>query len=168
MSTEAAAGWPAGIRPADRRDLAAIEAIEAAAFEPSRRSSRRTLQRALCSDFQRVLVLEVDDAVAGYLVFWPYRHTWRIYNLATAPASRNRGVAGRLIGAVVEAARRAGARQVVLESRDEPDLVQVVLESRDEPDLVGYYEARGFRARRSLPDYYSSGEHAIRMVLEVS
>ncbi len=149
------AHWPAGIRAAGPGDLAAIEAIETEAFEPSRRSSRRVLRRALGSAFQRVLVMELDGAVAGYLVFWPYRHTWRIYNLATAPAWRGRGVAGRLITAVVDAARAAGARRVVLESRDEPG-------------LVGFYEARGFRAARALPDYYSSGGHALRMVLDLA
>ena len=101
-----------------------------------------------------MLVIELDGVVAGYLVFWPHRHTWRIYNLATAPAWRGRGLAGRLIAAVVHAARAAGARRVVLESRDEPG-------------LVGFYEARGFRAVRTLPDYYSSGEDAVRMALDL-
>lgn len=155
MNAEPDAEAPVRIRAAVPADLPAIEAIEEAAFEPSRRSSRRVLRRALGSAFQRVMVVEVDGAVAGYLVLWPHPRTWRIYNLATAPAWRGRGLAGRLIAAAVAAARAAGARRVVLECRDEPG-------------LVGFYEARGFRAAATLPDYYAQGEHALRMALPLA
>lgn len=155
MAADAAADWPTGIRRAGPGDLAVIEAIEADAFEPSRRSSRRVLRHALRSDFQRVLVLDIGGAVAGFLVLWPYPQTWRIYNLATARAWRGRGVAGRLIAAVREAARLSGTRRVVLEARDEAG-------------LIDFYEAHGFQAVRPLPDYYSDGEHAFRMALDVS
>jgi ribosomal protein S18 acetylase RimI-like enzyme len=135
-------------------DLAAIARIEATAFEPSRRSSARSLERALASTFQRVLVAELDGALAGYLIYWPYRHTWRIYNLATDAAFRNRGVAGALLAAAVDRARAAGARRVVLESRESAA-------------LLDYYAARGFRAEKCLPDYYAKGEAAVRMALEL-
>jgi hypothetical protein len=32
-----------------------------------------------------------------------------------------------------------------------------------EPELLGFYEQRGFRVRRRLPDYYGRGQHAVRM-----
>lgn len=143
------------VRPAVPADLAAITRIEATAFEPARRSSARSLERALASTFQRVLVAELDGALAGYLIYWPYRHTWRIYNLATDPAFRNRGVAGALLAAAVDRARAAGAGRVVLESRDSTA-------------LLDYYAARGFRAERRLPDYYAQGEAAVRMALELA
>jgi [ribosomal protein S18]-alanine N-acetyltransferase len=138
------------IRRAGPRDLSALAAIEAAAFEPARRSSRASLRRALRSRFQRVLVLVVDGEVAGLIILWPYRHTWRIYNLASHPAYRNRGVAGALVSESIEQARRAGARTLVLEARDEPGLRR-------------FYEQRGFAVRRRLPDYYGRGQHAVRM-----
>lgn len=141
------------IRPAGPADLEAILRIEEAAFEPSRRASRASLARALRSQFQRVLVFEHRETVAGYLVLWPYRHTWRIYNLATDPGHRNRGVAGTLLAAAAAAARDQGARRMVLESRASPE-------------LVGYYRARGFRVERRLADYYAPGEDAVRMVME--
>jgi len=147
------ATFPA-IREAVPADLTAIGRIEAAAFEPSRRSSRRSLNRALNSAFQRVLVAELDRALAGYLIYWPYRRTWRIYNLATDPAYRNRGVAGALLAAAVDRARMAGAGRVVLESRDSVA-------------LLDYYTSRGFRAQRRLPDYYAQGEAAVRLALDL-
>jgi [ribosomal protein S18]-alanine N-acetyltransferase len=138
------------IRRAGPRDLSALVAIEAAAFEPARRSSRASLRRALGSRFQRVFVFDIDGDVAGLIVLWPYRHSWRVYNLASDPSHRNRGVAGALLSESIELARRAGARTLVLESRDEPGLVR-------------FYERRGFAVRRRLPDYYGRGQHAVRM-----
>lgn len=141
------------IRPAGPEDLSEIVRIEEAAFEPSRRASRASLARALRSEFQRVLVFQDGGTVAGYVILWPYRHTWRIYNLATDPERRNRGVAGTLLAAAVATARHHGARRLVLESRATPE-------------LVGYYQARGFRVERRLADYYAPGEDAVRMVME--
>lgn len=144
------------IRRARPDDLPAILDIESAAFEPARRSSRASLARALRSGFQQVLVLEVATGaaakLAGYLVLWPFRRTWRIYNLATDRRWRNRGIGSALVAAAVEAARAGGAERLVLESRREPELVR-------------FYEQRGFRIARRLPDYYGSGQDAVRMEL---
>jgi ribosomal protein S18 acetylase RimI-like enzyme len=145
------------VRAARIDDLAAILDIEARAFEPARRSSRPSLRRALLSGFQRMLVLEVAEGEAagklvGYLVVWPFPFTWRIYNLASDPSERNRGVGGALLAAAVDEARRAGAAKVVLESRKEPGLLR-------------FYQQRGFRASRELADYYAEGEDAVRMEL---
>lgn len=141
-----------GVRSATLGDLRAILAIEAAAFDPVRRSSTAAMRRALKSHFQRVLVLDVAGVVAGYVVLWPYRRTWRIYNLASHPGYRNQGVGGALLAAAIERAARAGAQCLLLESRDEPALLR-------------FYEQRGFRASRRLPDYYARGEHALRLEL---
>jgi ribosomal protein S18 acetylase RimI-like enzyme len=143
------------IRPARSDDLEAIVALEAQAFDPARRTSRASLRRALRSPFQRVLVLEAaggegSGRVAGYVVVWPFRRTWRIYNLASDPARRNQGVGGALLAAAAAEARRAGAARLVLEARLEPGLVR-------------FYEQRGFRTCRTLPNYYAEGEDAIRM-----
>lgn len=147
------------VRPAGPADLDAIRRIESQAFEPSRRSSPRSLRRALRSAFQQVLVLETDASgsfeVAGYLIVWPFPRTWRIYNLAADPRRRRQGIGLALLQHAVEAARRAGA-------------ATVVLESRVDPELLGFYERRGFRAVRRLPNYYSEGEDAMRMALPLA
>jgi ribosomal protein S18 acetylase RimI-like enzyme len=145
----------ASVRPATAADLDDICGIEAAAFEPSRRSSRRSLARAMASPFQLMLVLVMEREVAGFVIVWPFPRTWRIYNLATHPAWRNRGVAGGLLRAVEGRARAAHARWLVLESRPGGDLER-------------YYAQRGFQARRCLHDYYAPGEDAVRMVLSLS
>jgi ribosomal protein S18 acetylase RimI-like enzyme len=145
----------ATIRPARAVDLACIQGIEAAAFEPARRSSRRALRRALHSSFQKILVAEIDDEVAGFVVLWPFRQTWRVYNLATHPAHRDQGVGKRLLQAALAAAQQAGARRVVLEARATGH-------------LVDYYQRLGFRAQARLPNYYAQGQDALRMELSLS
>jgi ribosomal-protein-alanine N-acetyltransferase len=142
------------IRTAGPGDFAAIQRIETVAFEPSRRSSAASLKRALRSAFQRVLVLEADDELAGYLILWPHRRTWRIYNLAADPRRQGQGVGSALLETVVAAAQRGGAERVVLECRDDPA-------------LMAFYQHRGFQARGRLPDYYSKGEHATRMEMRL-
>lgn len=112
------------------------------------------MRRALRSTFQRVLVLEAGDGVAGYVIVWPYLRTWRIYNLAADPARRKQGVGGALLAETAARAERAGA-------------VRLVLESRSQPELLRFYEQRGFRARCHLPDYYAEGEDAVRMELSL-
>ena len=140
------------VRAATPADLGAIRDIELAAFEPSRRSSTRSLRRTLRSPFQRVQVAELEARVAGFVIVWPYRHTWRIYNLATDPRWRNRGVAGTLLGAVEREARGRGARRLVLESQPGGALER-------------FYQQRGFRVAERLRDYYAAGLDAVRMEL---
>ncbi|HEX7035266.1 MAG TPA: N-acetyltransferase [Pseudomonadales bacterium] len=147
------------IRPAGPADLDAIVAIETAAFEPPRRSTRRALRRALESSFQRTLVLEAPDAeglcrIAGYVVIWPFPRTWRIYNLAADPSWGPQGFGSALLAAAVEEASRAGARRLVLEARPEPRLLR-------------FYEQRGLRRVRELPDYYAPGEPALRLEMRL-
>jgi ribosomal protein S18 acetylase RimI-like enzyme len=140
------------VRSATLDDLGAILAIEEAAFDPVRRSSTAAIRRALKSHFQRVLVLEIAGLVVGYVILWPHRRVWRIYNLAAHPGYRNQGIGGALLAIASEHAERAGAQRLVLESRDEPALLR-------------FYQQRGFRSSRRLPDYYAPGEHALRLEL---
>jgi [ribosomal protein S18]-alanine N-acetyltransferase len=140
------------IRRATPADIRAILAIEQAAFDVARRSSPASIRRALRSHFQRVLVLEIGGVVAGYVVLWPHPLSWRVYNLASHPAHRNLGVGGALLTAAIEEAAKAGAKRLVLESRNDPALLR-------------FYQQRGFRTSRHLPDYYAPGEHAVRLEL---
>ncbi len=143
------------IRAAQPGDFEAIQRIETEAFEPSRRSSPASLRRALSSGFQRVRVLEIDGAVAGYLILWPFRRTWRVYNLASDPRWQQQGVGSALLTAAVEEADEGGAEWLVLESRDDPA-------------LLDFYQRRGFETRGRLADYYAEGEDAVRMEARLS
>jgi [ribosomal protein S18]-alanine N-acetyltransferase len=140
------------LRMACPEDLPAILDIEAQSFDPARRSSRKSLKRSIYSRLQRVLVQDLDGAIAGYVILWAFPRTWRVYNLASHPSRRNQGVGRTLLNAAARLAAEAGAQRLVLESR--PD-----------PALLRFYEQRGFRVRARLEDYYAPGEDAVRMDL---
>jgi [ribosomal protein S18]-alanine N-acetyltransferase len=146
---------PSGVRRATPDDLTAILEIERTAFDAPRRSSAASLRRALGSRFQRVLVLERAGSVVGFVVVWPYRHSWRIYNLASHAGHRNQGIGGDLLAAAVAFARQSGAKRVLLESRDDPALLR-------------FYRERGFLPTGALRDYYAPGDDALRLVLNLT
>jgi ribosomal protein S18 acetylase RimI-like enzyme len=133
-------------------DLDALDRIEHAAFEPERRASRRSLQRALASPHQVVLVAEEGARPVGYAVLWCYRYTWRLYSIASDPLAQGRGIGGALLDKAILVARAAGARWLQLEARSTPR-------------LQGWYERKGFGVVERLPDYYAAGDHAVRMRL---
>jgi len=133
-------------------DLDAVFRIERTAFEPERRASRRSLRRALVSPHQVVLVAQQGAQLVGYAVLWCYRHTWRLYSIASDPSVQGRGIGGALLDKAVLVARAAGARCLQLEARSTPQ-------------LQGWYERKGFEVVQSLPDYYAPGDHAVRMRL---
>jgi len=138
------------VRFAEARDIDALVWIESSAFEASQRASRRSLRRALASPWQIVQVLERDGRVVAYTILWPYRHTWRLYSIASDPACQGQGFGTRLLEAAVAAARAAGARWLQLEAR--PDRT-----------LLGWYRQHGFVELQRLADYYAPGEDAVRM-----
>jgi [ribosomal protein S18]-alanine N-acetyltransferase len=69
-------------------------------------------------------MIAVGPDLAGYVVAWFIEDEAHLANLAVAPAERRRGLGRRLVEAVLEEARRRGARWVRLEVRvtNEPAL----------------------------------------------
>jgi ribosomal protein S18 acetylase RimI-like enzyme len=140
------------VRSASPADLDALDAIEGAAFDAPRRASRRSLRRSLSSAHQLTLVAEDRGTVVGYAVLWRFRHTWRLYSIASDPVRQGSGIGRVLLAAAIGAARRGGA-------------VALQLEARETPALAGWYARHGFEVIHRLPDYYASGDDAVRMRL---
>jgi ribosomal-protein-alanine acetyltransferase len=110
------AAAPARVRPATRADLAAIAAIEQAAFsDPWSPTSFRSLL-----DNPAVVFAVADDggAVAGYSVAWFAADEAELANVAVSAPARGRGVGALLLDAVLAEAARRGARTVYLEVRE--------------------------------------------------
>jgi ribosomal protein S18 acetylase RimI-like enzyme len=56
----------------------------------------------------RVVVIEADGAITGYMVAWPEPDAYFIGNIAVDPACQGRGAGRRLIDHAIREARRRG------------------------------------------------------------
>jgi [ribosomal protein S18]-alanine N-acetyltransferase len=129
------------VRAAGEDDLAAIHAIESAAFgDPWSLEGFRDL-----IDHPRAkleVAVAADGEVLGYAVAWYVADESEIANLAVVPHARRRGVGALLLDRILRAAAAFGARTVFLEVR----------ESNEEARKL--YEARAFAVAGRRPKYY--------------
>ena len=105
------------IRPMTVDDIPQVAAIEAVSFSDAWPAS--AFVQLLPQSHVLMRVAEVPGrAVIGYCVLLLAADEGEIANVATAPASRGLGVAGRLLDSVLEAAGQAGADAIFLEVRE--------------------------------------------------
>jgi len=141
-------------RRASIADLAALSALEDAAFDGDR-ISPRSWRRLLCSRSAQVATVHSSVAPGGLLgasvVLRRARSSVaRLYSIAVAPAARGRGVAGRLLDEAIRHARDSGAAVLRLETRSDNHAAQ---------DL---FMQHGFSALDRKPAYYEDGADALR------
>jgi [ribosomal protein S18]-alanine N-acetyltransferase len=97
---------------------------------------------------------ELDGRVAGILIGRVAADEFEILNLAVGKSCRRRGVATQLVGAALEYARSAGARQSYLEVRASNE------------GGIAFYMRLGFRLCGRRPNYYREPEEeAVLLVL---
>jgi [ribosomal protein S18]-alanine N-acetyltransferase len=117
----------------------------------------------------RCWVCRLDGAIVGYLCLWEIgaEAAWtsspagrleiHITNIAVARAHRRQGIARWMLTEVLEAARRRGARTVVLEVRP------------TNTEARGLYEVLGFHVvGRRKGYYYDTGEDALVMEADLA
>ncbi len=104
------------IRRMDAHDLARVMEIEQQSYSmPWTESTFRGLLRRSDAD---LFVAETEaHVIAGYAVSWAVLEQGELGNVAVAPEFRRRGVAHRLLDAVVERAGQRGVRELFLEVR---------------------------------------------------
>ena len=140
-----------------------MAAIELAAFDKATYGgllmNARAFRRHIGSANFLLVAVTNDDAmeVAGYALGLvrkgsPYV---RFVSLAVLPEHGGRGAAWRLFDAIEEAANSGGYRGVRLEIR------------ADNARLLARYLRDGYRDFARVPDYYSDGAAAIRMVKDL-
>jgi [ribosomal protein S18]-alanine N-acetyltransferase len=99
-------------------------------------------------------VAELDGRVAGILIGRVAADEFEILNLAVGKAFRRRGVATHLLGAALESARTAGAREFYLEVRASNE------------GGIAFYKRMGFGICGRRPKYYRNPvEDAVQLVL---
>jgi ribosomal-protein-alanine N-acetyltransferase len=100
----------------------------------------------------RCWVRRDDDRVAAYLCLWEIGDELHVTNIAVHPGMRRRGLARRLLGAILEDGRARRLRAVTLEVRPTNDEARTL------------YESFGFRVvGRRRGYYYDTGEDALIM-----
>lgn len=138
-------GAPGGdvrLRTARPADLPPMVRIERASFPlPWSESAFRAVMRR---DDGRVIVAQGEGEVVGYAAVWFAADEGELGDIAVHPEWRRRGIGRRLVGAVLDEARRRGAQQVFLQVRESNGAA------------LRLYESAGFRKVGRRPDYYRS------------
>ena len=152
--------WP-HLRRATTGDLAALVALEAAAFAApwSRGELAGELDhpaaRSWIAEDARAGAADGDRAI-GYATLRLAGDEVELLRLAVVPAERRRGVAGALLDRALADARRAGARFAHLEVR------------RDNAAARAFYEGRGWRQADLRRAYYADGGDAVLYARDLS
>lgn len=145
------------LRPATPSDLAAIMAIEHAAF-PSDAWSEAMMAEELSSPHSHYLVAERAGRIEGYagLRAPTGSHDGDIQTIALAEAARGRGTGRALLTTLLEHASLRGVRNVFLDVR------------ADNPVAQSLYRSEGFHDIGTRVNYYpTDGVDAIVMQLDV-
>ena len=129
-------------------DLARAAAIHAESFVAmgERGWTLQDLAELMASPGVTGLLLRADDQDAGFALCRIAADEAELLTIAVRPAWRRRGLGRRLIAAIIDHARGAGARALYLE-------VGV-----DNPPAQNLYEAQGFSVVGSRPGYYRRGQ----------
>jgi ribosomal protein S18 acetylase RimI-like enzyme len=139
------------IRQATLADLAAMLALERAAFTTDH-LSRRQYHRHLHSASAAVLAAVDATGLLGNAVVFLRRHSnvARLYSIAIAHAARGRGLGEALLTAAEQEAIRRGATRMRLEVR------------QDNHAAIRLYERRGYRRFAAHAGFYEDGADAWR------
>jgi glutathione synthase/RimK-type ligase-like ATP-grasp enzyme/ribosomal protein S18 acetylase RimI-like enzyme len=147
------------IRKSTIDDLPFLEKVETICFPQFQQSSRRSLRLSLGSPAQQVWIAELKEkrkhVAVGTLILNLYQHTVRIYSIGILPEYQGRGIGQILLAQVKHVAISKGCDKLSLEALS------------TDTKLIEWYQKAGFLISEELPNYYSDGIHAKRMVLNL-
>lgn len=122
-------------------DTEKISAIESIAFSDP--WSEDMIRRTLESEINEVyMALTADGSAAGYAFLSVILDESTLENIAVHPAHRREGIAGALLGHIIDRARKRGAEVMYLEVR------------RSNEAAVSLYRSAGFEAMALRTNYY--------------
>lgn len=143
------------MRPASEDDLKEVLRLEKEVhLAPWTEEQFREELAKPYSHFWVVTDDETDEKIAAYIVFWQMDEI-QVLNIVTAPDYRRRGFAKMLLQKMVNQAIRAGIKKALLEVR------------RSNINAVQLYQAQGFNICQIRRQFYSNGEDAYQMILEL-
>jgi ribosomal-protein-alanine N-acetyltransferase len=98
---------------------------------------------------------EAGIGVVAFVIAWRVADELHVLQLGTRDDRRRRGIGRALMEHVLGDSRRLGIRYAFLEAR------------RSNAPALGFYRSLGFSVGRIRKGYYSDGEDAIEMMLDL-
>ena len=148
------------IRDVEEEDLPQVLEIENLCFKsPWRRSD--FLYELFENEFSRFLVIELSNEslglkqICGYVDYWQTFNSGTICKIAVHPDVQGQKLGSALMEEVIKECYAAKIETLTLEVR-----VSNI-------KAISFYEKFGFKKVVIKPQYYSDGEDAIYMILEV-
>jgi ribosomal-protein-alanine N-acetyltransferase len=142
------------IRKAKDNDVEKMYRLEQKCFEIEAFSTHQ-LQYLINTKTAVSFVAEYRGDFAGFVIGLTNRNRFgrygRIYTLDVDDQFRRMGIASTLLDALTERLRQAGCSKCFLEVK------------LDNDKAIPLYEKMGFERSRIVPNYYSSGVHALKM-----
>ena len=131
------------IRPATVADVPELMTIGRESVSAGHWTDRQ-YEAALTSEHPRriALVLEEEGAIAGFVVAAEVAGEWELENIAVRASAQRRGLANRLMGALLTAVSEGGGALIHLEVRESNRAAR------------GLYARWGFREVGRRPEYY--------------
>lgn len=131
------------LRTGDARDVALVDALMTAAFDPrfGEAWTRSQCLGVLAMPGVRLTLAAVDDVPAGFAMVRSVADEAELLLLAVAPPYRRRGIGGALLRAVIAEAQGSGIADLHLEVRAGNEAVQL-------------YQAHGFAKVGERRSYY--------------
>ena len=145
-------GIPSIVRQMDATDISRIIEIEKKSF--SAPWSKTMFEETIFSPISRGLVIEHDNIVVGYIVFYAVDVEAHIMNLAVNPEQRKQGYGRQIMDHALKVFREKNISECYLEVREHNG------------DAQRLYECFGFEVIGRRKKYYpETGEDALVMQL---
>ena len=147
------------LREATLDDLDRLAELEARVQTPGSAWTRAHFQEELDKPYSRTLVLtddETDEVLIAFVVYWVMEGEAQVLNIAVDIPHRRIGLGRALLDRVVQDAIKGGIKRVILDVR------------KDNEAAVQLYHQAQFLITNVRKGYYSNGEDAYQMVLDLS
>ncbi len=102
-----------------------------------------------------LIVADIGGKVVGYIALLDYGRDVKIISFAVKREFRGRGVGSKLLKAAIDRCRQRGRERILLEVRVSNEAAQRL------------YKKNGFEIIDVIPNYYTDGEDAYLMVLNL-
>ena len=148
-------GW--SIRPVSEDDVPTLAQIEARVHVAP--WTKENFESEMKKPFCNLLVMtddETDEQIAGYITYWTLLEDCHILNVATDLPYRGRGIAKLLVRKAIQDALQKGSKRVILEVR------------KSNQAAIGLYQTLGFTISHVRKAFYSNGEDAYSMSLDLT